>query len=244
MQQQEVPPPRVTVVEARDLCKTYGSGETRVEALRHVNLQISRAEIVAIMGPSGSGKSTLLSILGAIDTPTHGSVLLLDVDLATLDDTERTLIRRRWLGFIFQAFNLLPILSALENVALPLELDGVSTSEARRRAQTALEQVGMAQRRDHLPAMMSGGEQQRVAIARALVIQPTVILADEPTGNLDSTNGQMIKQLLRTLVDEHQQTIVMVTHDAEVGASADRIIHLRDGCLDGEQESPRPSGRP
>ena len=196
MQHNEAPHSRVVVVETRDLCKTYGGGETRVEALRHVNLEISRSEIVAIMGPSGSGKSTLLSILGAVDTPSSGKVLLQGVDLANLDDTERTLIRRRWLGFIFQAFNLLPILSALENVSLPLELDGVSTAEARGRALTALEQVGMEHRRHHLPAMLSGGEQQRVAVARALVIRPRVILADEPTGNLDSANGQRITELL------------------------------------------------
>ena len=230
-------PPSDVIVETRDLSKTYGSGETRVEALRHVNLQICRAEMVAIMGPSGSGKSTLLSLLGAVDTPSHGTVLLQGVDLYTLDDTERTLIRRRWLGFVFQAFNLLPVLSALENVALPLELDGLATSTAARRAEAALEQVGMEQRRHHLPAMLSGGEQQRVAIARALVIEPRVILADEPTGNLDSANGTRITELLRTLVDEHQQTIVMVTHDAEVGASADRVIRVRDGCLEGGDSS-------
>lgn len=224
------------VVETRDLCKTYGSGETRVEALRHVDLQIVEGEIVAIMGPSGSGKSTLLSLLGAVDTPSSGKVLLKGVDLSTLDDTERTLIRRRWLGFVFQAFNLLPVFSALENVALPLELDGVPASEARERALAALEQVGMQHRQNHRPGMLSGGEQQRVAVARALAIQPALILADEPTGNLDTANGQRITELLRTLVDEHRQTIVMVTHDLDVGAGADRIIRLRDGRLAGEDD--------
>ncbi len=232
MPENATPPTSDVVVEVRDLCKTYGSGETRVEALRHIDLEIARAEIVAIMGPSGSGKSTLLSLLGAVDTPSSGKVVLQGVDLSTLDDTERTLIRRRWLGFVFQAFNLLPILTALENVSLPLELDGVSASAARRRAELALERVGMARRHHHHPSMLSGGEQQRVAIARALVIEPRVILADEPTGNLDSANGKMITELLRTLVDEHQQTIVMVTHDVEVGASADRVVRLRDGCLE------------
>ncbi len=219
MPENATPPTTDVVVEVCDLCKTYGSGETRVEALRHIDLEIARAEIVAIMGPSGSGKSTLLSLLGAVDTPSSGKVVLQGVDLSTLDDTERTLIRRRWLGFVFQAFNLLPILTALENVSLPLELDGVSASAAQRRAELALERVGMARRHHHHPSMLSGGEQQRVAIARALVIEPRVILADEPTGNLDSANGKMITELLRTLVDEHQQTIVMVTHDVEVGAS-------------------------
>lgn len=220
------------VMETRDLRKTYGSGPTSVEALRGVDLRICQGEIVSIMGPSGSGKSTLLSLLGAIDTPTSGQVLLEGVDLSTLEDTERTLIRRRRLGFIFQAFNLLPILTALENVALPLELDGVASSEARRRASVSLEQVGMQQRQNHFPGMLSGGEQQRVAVARALVIQPALLLADEPTGNLDSANGRRIMELLCGLAEEHQQTIVMVTHDESIGASGDRVIRLRDGLVD------------
>jgi putative ABC transport system ATP-binding protein len=221
------------ILEAKALSKTYGTGETRVEALRDVSLQISRGEIVAIMGPSGSGKSTLLSLLGGVDTPSTGQVLLEGVDLSTLDDNQRTLIRRRRLGFIFQAFNLLPILTAVENVALPLELDGISLAAAHRRALEALNQVDMAARRSHLPGMLSGGEQQRVAIARALVIQPALLLADEPTGNLDSTNGQRIMELLRDLVDRHQQTIAMVTHDADIGRAAHRVIRLRDGCVAG-----------
>jgi putative ABC transport system ATP-binding protein len=221
------------VLEARNLCKTYGEEETRVEALRGVDLSASRGEMAAIMGPSGSGKSTLLSLLGAVDTPTSGQVLLEDVDLSTLDDYDRTLIRRRRVGFVFQAFNLLPILTALENVALPLELDGVAAAEARKRALDALEQVNVAHRRSHLPGMLSGGEQQRVAVARALVFQPAVLLADEPTGNLDTENGRRITGLLRRLVDEQQQTIVLVTHDPEVGRLADRIIRLRDGCVEG-----------
>ena len=221
------------LLEAKELSKTYGSGETRVEALRDVNLQISGGEIVAIMGPSGSGKSTLLSLLGGVDTPSSGQVLLEGVDLSTLDDNQRTLIRRRRLGFIFQAFNLLPILTAVENVALPLELDGIPSSEAHRRALEALDQVDLAARRSHFPGMLSGGEQQRVAIARALVIQPALLLADEPTGNLDSTNGQRIMELLRILVDEHQQTIAMVTHDVDIGRAANRVIRLRDGRVAG-----------
>jgi putative ABC transport system ATP-binding protein len=221
------------ILEAKELSKTYGVGETRVEALRDVNLQISGREIVAIMGPSGSGKSTLLSLLGGVDTPSSGQVLLEGVDLSTLDDNHRTLIRRRRLGFIFQAFNLLPILTAVENVALPLELDGIPSSEAHRRALEALTQVDLAARRSHLPGMLSGGEQQRVAIARALVIQPALLLADEPTGNLDSTNGQRIMELLRNLVDEHQHTIVMVTHDMDIGRAANRVIRLRDGRVAG-----------
>ncbi len=221
------------VLETRRLCKTYGSGDTRVQALDGLDVEISQGEFVAIMGPSGSGKSTLLSLLGAVDTPSDGQVLLEGIDLATLDDTERTLIRRRRLGFVFQAFNLLPILTAEENVSLPLELDGVPTSEARQRAREALEQVDMAHRRGHLPGMMSGGEQQRVAIARALVIRPALLLADEPTGNLDTVNGQRIIELLCDLIDRQRQTVVIVTHDEEVGAAAHRVIRLRDGHLDG-----------
>ncbi|MHB8973717.1 MAG: ABC transporter ATP-binding protein [Pirellulaceae bacterium] len=221
------------LLEAKELSKTYGVGETRVEALRNVNLHISGGEIVAIMGPSGSGKSTLLSLLGGVDTPSSGQVLLEGIDLSTLDDNQRTLIRRRRLGFIFQAFNLLPILTAVENVALPLELDGIPSSEAHRRALEALHQVDVAARGNHLPGMMSGGEQQRVAIARALVIQPALLLADEPTGNLDSTNGQRIMELLRNLVDKHQHTIVMVTHDGDIGRAADRVIRFRDGRVAG-----------
>ena len=221
------------LLEVKGLSKTYGFGETRVEALRDVSLQISRGEIVAIMGPSGSGKSTLLSLLGGVDTPTSGQVLLEGVDLSTLDDNQRTLIRRRRLGFIFQAFNLLPILTAVENVALPLELDGIASSPAHLRALEALKQVDMTGRKSHLPGMLSGGEQQRVAIAPALVIQPALLLADEPTGNLDSANGRRIMDLLRKLVDEQQQTIVMVTHDADIGRAANRVIRLRDGCVAG-----------
>lgn len=238
MPRKHKPEPSALVLETRDLCKSYGNEETRVEALRGVNLQVSRGEIVAIMGPSGSGKSTLLSLLGAVDSPSGGQVILEGVDLSTLNDTQRTLLRRRRLGFIFQAFNLLPILTALENVALPLELDGVSAFEARRRAVSALEQVEMQHRRGHLPGMLSGGEQQRVAVARALVIQPALLLADEPTGNLDSTNGQRIIELLRGLVDQQRQTIVMVTHDEEIGAAADRVVRLRDGCVDNAPSEP------
>ena len=221
----------MSVMEARSLTKAFGTGEARVEALRGIDLQIERGEMVAVMGPSGSGKSTLLSLLGAVDAPTAGQVLLEGVDLATLDDDKRTIMRRRRLGFIFQAFNLLPVLSAIDNVALPLELDGVSANEAHRRAAEKLALVEVEHRQHHLPAMMSGGEQQRVAVARALVIEPAMLLADEPTGNLDTANSQLVTQLLRRLVDEQQQTIVMVTHDAAVAGVADRVIHMRDGMI-------------
>lgn len=220
------------VLEARELEKSYGSDGVRVHALRGVNLRVRKGEFVAIMGPSGSGKSTLLHILGGVDVPTKGNVLLEGTDLAAMTDDERTLIRRQRMGFIFQSFNLLPAFTAEENVALPLELGGMSSSMARRRAVETLEMVGVGHRGGHIPSTMSGGEQQRVAIARALVTQPALLLADEPTGNLDSTNGQQVVALLRHLVDEDQQTIVMVTHDTGVAAQADRLVRLRDGQVE------------
>jgi len=215
------------VLQTIALRRSYGEGEAEVQALRGIDLQVSQAQFMAIMGPSGSGKSTLLHILGGVEVPSSGQVLLEGTDLGQLDDDRRTLLRRQRMGFIFQSFNLLPAFTAEENVALPLELAGMSVAEARRRAVAALELVEVAHRRTHIPSTMSGGEQQRVAIARA---------ADEPTGNLDSAHGQQVVQLLRRLVDERRQTIVMVTHDEEVAAYADRVVHLRDGLI--EREGP------
>jgi len=219
------------VLEARDLRKVYGSGEARVESLRGVDLAVSEGEFVAIMGRSGSGKSTLLHLLGGIIEPTSGQVLLEGVDLAGLDDDHRTMIRRHRIGFIFQSFNLVPVLRVEENVSLPLELAGVSAAEARRQAQRALGLVEMSARRNYLPPELSGGEQQRVAIARALVIEPAILLADEPTGNLDSASGRRVIELMRSLVDQRRQTIVMVTHDPSVAAYADRVVYLADGLV-------------
>jgi len=224
----------MNVIETRGLRKAYGTDETRVDALRGVDLRVQHGEFLAIMGPSGSGKSTLLHILGGVETPTSGQVLLEGTDLSTLDDDNRTLIRRTRIGFIFQSFNLLPAFTAEENVSLPLDLAGVSPVEARRRAVDALKMVGVAHRRSHIPGALSGGEQQRVAIARALVIRPALLLADEPTGNLDSVNGQQVTALLRKLVDEDKQTIVMVTHDGGVAAQADRLVRLRDGLVEND----------
>jgi putative ABC transport system ATP-binding protein len=220
------------VLEARGVKRSYGEGESLVEALRGVDLRVARGDFVAIMGRSGSGKSTLLHLLGGVDLPTAGEVLLEGHDLAHTTDDQRTLIRRRRIGFIFQSFNLLPILTAEENVSLPLELDGVSHAAAVRRAAGKLELVGMGGRKNHVPSTLSGGEQQRVAIARALVIEPAILLADEPTGNLDSANGQRVVRMLRKLVDEQHQTLVVVTHDPEVAAQADRVIHLGDGLIE------------
>jgi putative ABC transport system ATP-binding protein len=225
------------VLETRNLKKVYGTeSEVCVHALRGVNLQVRKGELLAIMGPSGSGKSTLLHILGGVETPSSGQVLLEGVDFATLSDDSRTIIRRERMGFIFQSFNLLPAFTAEENVALPLELGGTGSAEARRRANDALRLVGVAHRRDHVPSTMSGGEQQRVAIARALVMQPALLLADEPTGNLDSVNGRQVTALLRRLATREEQTIVMVTHDANVAAQADRLVRLRDGLEESEAE--------
>jgi putative ABC transport system ATP-binding protein len=232
----------MSVLEARNVTKSFGSGEARVDAVRGVNMKVPSATLVAIMGRSGSGKSTLLSILGGIDSPTSGQVFLEGVDLATLTDDQRTLIRRRRVGFVFQSFNLLPILTAEENVALPLELDGMPSPKAHRMAAEALDRVGMAARRHHVPSTLSGGEQQRVAVARALAIEPVILLADEPTGNLDSVNGQRLSNLLRSLVDEQQHTIVLVTHDATVAAKADRVIYLSDGMVIKEAAPTSPSG--
>jgi putative ABC transport system ATP-binding protein len=225
------------VLETRGLKKSYGAeGETCVHALRGVDLQVRKGELLAIMGPSGSGKSTLLHILGGVETPTSGQVLLEGVDLAALDDDQRTILRRERMGFIFQSFNLLPAFTAEENVALPLELGGTPPSEARSRAAEMLRMVSMSHRRDHVPSTMSGGEQQRVAIARSLVMRPALLLADEPTGNLDSANGRQVTSLLRRLVTQEGQTIVMVTHDANVAAQADRLVRLRDGLEETEEQ--------
>jgi putative ABC transport system ATP-binding protein len=223
------------ILQTQGLKKQFGEGEAAVEAVKGINLQVQTGEFVAIMGRSGSGKSTLLAMLGGVDVPTSGAVLIEGKNMSLMSDDDRTLMRRRRIGFIFQSFNLLPILTAEENVSLPLELDGISAAEARARAAQALEQVGMTSRRHHVPSKMSGGEQQRVAIARALAIEPALLLADEPTGNLDSANSKRITGLLRDLVDTRKQTIVMVTHDATVAALADRVVHVVDGLIDHEE---------
>jgi putative ABC transport system ATP-binding protein len=227
----------VSVIQTIDVTKTFDSGGASVNAVRGIDLRVEKGELLAIVGPSGSGKSTLLSLIGGIDTPTTGQMLLEGVDLASLSDDDRTILRRRRIGFIFQAFNLLPTLSAVENVALALELDGVREAEARPRAVAAIESVGLAARGDHLPSMLSGGEQQRVAVARALVINPALVLADEPTGNLDSASSRQVVQLLRDLVDKQGQTVVIVTHDLQLAEIADRTVRVRDGLI--ESDIPR-----
>lgn len=220
------------ILEAVNIHKTYGTGSASIAALKGITTSVSAGEFVAIMGPSGSGKSTLLTIFGGVEVPSSGKLLLEGADLADLSDDDRTKIRRRRLGFVFQSFNLLPNLTAAENVALPMELDGMRRSDARAQADLALTLVEMLHRRQHLPAEMSGGEQQRVAIARALAIRPALLLADEPTGNLDSNHSQRIANLLTQLVAEQGQTIVMVTHDPNLARYASRVIGIRDGLIE------------
>lgn len=226
-------------VEIQGLTKVYGQGEARVEALRGVDLRVARGEFVAVMGPSGSGKSTLLHLIGGLDGPSTGQVCVGGDDLGALDDNRLTLLRRRRIGFIFQAFNLLDVLTAEENVAVPLIIDGVPEREAHDRARAVLDLVDIGHRRDHVPGQLSGGEQQRVAIARSLVTAPLLLLADEPTGNLDSATSDQVMSLLRQLVDSRGQTILMVTHNARHAAMADRLLRLRDGRIVEQQELTR-----
>jgi putative ABC transport system ATP-binding protein len=224
-----LPPSTGPVIEARDLYKTYEMGRLRVPALRGVSLSIERGEIVAMVGPSGCGKTTLLHCLSGLEDFERGEVLLEGQSLARLSDSQKADHRARRVGFIFQSYNLLPVLNALENVELPLLLSGRSSGEARRRAMRALEVVGLENRLRHRPSELSGGQQQRVAIARALATEPAVIFADEPTGNLDSETAEEVMQLIDQLNGENGQTFVLVTHAREVAAHARRIIRMRDG---------------
>jgi putative ABC transport system ATP-binding protein len=217
------------VVAARDLTRRYGEGDTAVDALRGVELDVQREKLTAVMGPSGSGKSTLMHILAALDKPTSGTVWIAGTNVGELNDTETTKLRREHIGFVFQFFNLLPMLTAEENVVLPLTIAGEKPDKEWR--EELLKKVGLDQRRTHRPAELSGGQQQRVAIARALVSRPTVVFADEPTGNLDSKTSSEILELMRDSVDALGQTTVMVTHDPHAAAIADRILFLADGLI-------------
>jgi putative ABC transport system ATP-binding protein len=222
------------ILRVENLHKRYTTGGAAVDALRGVCFTAGRGEFIAIMGASGSGKSTLLHLIGGLDLPTHGSVFIEDQDITHLSDRQRTLFRRRRIGVIFQAYNLLPTLSARENVALPFLLDGRSAAETDDAVEALIETVHLADRADHRPQAMSGGEQQRVAVARSLLNDPALLLADEPTGNLDSQHAQEIWALLRELSSVKDRTVLMVTHEAAAAAYADRVLVLKDGQLVGE----------
>lgn len=224
----------MTILQAQNLNKQYRMGKTTVEALTSVNLAVEPGEFLAVMGPSGSGKSTLLHLLGGLDQPSSGEVILDGQRLSDLSDKQVTLIRRRKIGFVFQFFNLLPTLSAEENLTLPLLIDRRPLRDHQDRVSQLLALVELSDRRDHKPDQLSGGEQQRVAIARALVTEPAILLVDEPTGNLDSRAGDEVLRLLRCACTEQGQTIVMVTHDPRAASYADRIVFLKDGRVAGE----------
>jgi putative ABC transport system ATP-binding protein len=217
------------VVAAREITRRYGEGDTAVEALRGCSIEVGRGELTAVMGPSGSGKSTLMHILAGLDQPTTGTVSIEGIDITKLGDNELTKLRRQHIGFIFQFFNLLPMLTAEENIVLPLELAGDKIDK--NWVGEVIKRTGLDDRRTHRPSELSGGQQQRVAIARALATRPTVIFADEPTGNLDSTTSAEILRLVREMVTNYGQTTVMVTHDAHAAAIADRVLFLADGCI-------------
>lgn len=221
----------MSLIQAQDLTKIYGSGDTAVTALDHVNLSVEPGEFVAVMGPSGCGKSTLLHLIGGLDRPTSGRVLIEGVSLGDLKDDALTALRRRKIGFVFQFFNLIPVLNATENAALPLTLDSTAPATAHARAREWLERVGLGGRISARPDQLSGGQQQRVAIARALVAEPALVLADEPTGNLDTHAADEVAGLLRQVASEWGRSVVMVTHDPRIAAYARRIVFLKDGAV-------------
>jgi|SRR5262245_5584957 len=226
-----------SALELRQVSKVYGSGPSEVDALRDVDLAVQRGELVAVMGPSGSGKSTLLTIAGSLEDPTSGQVIVDNVDLATVSRSDRARMRRRSIGYVFQDFNLLPGLKAVENVTLPLELDGVPSKAARAAAIEAMEALDVADRADRYPDDLSGGERQRVAIARAIVGERGLVLADEPTGALDSVNGEAVMRLLRAATHRGVAGVV-VTHEAQLASWADRVVFLRDGCVVDQTAAP------
>ncbi len=219
----------MSLVQTLDLTKIYGSGETAVTALDHVNVSVDAGEFVAVMGPSGCGKSTFLHLVGGLDRPTSGKVLIEGVSLGDLNDDQLTELRRRKIGFVFQFFNLIPVLDATENAALPITLDGMNPNVAKQKARDWLIRVGLENRLHSRPDQLSGGQQQRVAVARALVAEPALVLADEPTGNLDTRAADEIAGLLRQVSDEWGRSVIMVTHDPRIAAYADRIVFLQDG---------------
>ncbi|AJC73495.1 MAG: ABC transporter ATP-binding protein [Pseudothermotoga sp.] len=219
------------MIVVKELWKIYGKGERKVEALKGINVTIKDGEFVAIFGPSGSGKTTLLNCLSGIDSPTNGEIYFDDLPFHTLSEEQKTQFRARHMGFVFQFFNLIPVLTALENVLLPLKILGINHGEAKQRVVAMLERVGLRDKIDRFPSQLSGGEQQRVAIARALVHNPKVVWADEPTGNLDSETGMNVIELLESMKKELGTTLVVVTHDERIAQRADRILFMRDGRI-------------
>ena len=221
----------MSVMETKALCKVYGKGETAVHALKNIDFQAEPGEFVAVTGPSGSGKSTLLHLLGAVDLPTSGKVLLEGQDIYRKSERELAAFRRRRIGFVFQFYNLIPVLTAEENIRVPLMLDGQPVDEAF--LNELLDTLGLSERRNHLPSQLSGGQQQRAAIGRALIHKPSIVLADEPTGNLDTQNGREIISLLKSSVRKYGQTLILITHDPSVAAQADRVVTMQDGRVTG-----------
>ena len=217
------------ILEIEDLCKVYGTGETKVDALKNVTFDVEQGEFVAIVGPSGSGKSTLLHILGGVDSPTSGEVIISGTDISKLDETKLAIFRRRQIGLIYQFYNLIPILNVEENMTLPILLDGKKPDQAL--LSDLVEKLGLSSRLKHLPNQLSGGQQQRVSIGRALMNHPALLLADEPTGNLDSENSKEIVSLLRKFNKENKQTVIIITHDERIALSADRVITIEDGRI-------------
>ena len=217
------------ILEIKNLCKEYGRGETKVDALKDVSFEVEQGEFVAIVGPSGSGKSTLLHILGGVDTPTSGQVIISDTDIGKLNENNLAIFRRRQIGLIYQFYNLIPILNVEENMTLPILLDGKKPDK--KLLADLVEKLGLSKRLSHLPNQLSGGQQQRVSIGRALMNHPALLLADEPTGNLDSENSKEIIALLRKFNKEYNQTVIIITHDERIALSADRVITIEDGQI-------------
>ena len=219
----------MALIEVKNLCKVYGSGEAKVEALKDINLEIEQGEFVAIVGPSGSGKSTLLHLLGGVDKPTSGEVIIKGESVYKLKEEELSVLRRRKIGFVFQFFNLIPVLTAEENIEMPVLLDGNKIDK--KYMNELLKLLGLEERRNHHPSELSGGQQQRVSIGRALANKPSIILADEPTGNLDSKNSKEVLELLKYCAKKYNQTLILITHDVNIAKSADRVVTIEDGQI-------------
>lgn len=219
----------MALIEVKNLCKVYGSGEAKVEALKDINLEIEQGEFIAIVGPSGSGKSTLLHLLGGVDKPTSGEVIIKGESVYKLKEKELSVLRRRKIGFVFQFFNLIPVLTAEENIEMPVLLDGNKIDK--KYMNELLKLLGLEERRNHHPSELSGGQQQRVSIGRALANKPSIILADEPTGNLDSKNSKEVLELLKYCAKKYNQTLILITHDVNIAKSADRVVTIEDGQI-------------